>query len=351
MKIRTDASLYLSATLLLVFALSFWSGLRGLDGEDTKVYFLLYQNLIDEGITGIQSCQSFEPIFCGISLAVGYAFDSNVLVQYFWVFLYFTITLRAFSILYGLAFPENKFRFVAVLYFAFIAINYVDPQIVFFLTRQYVASAFLMLGFAKIAVDKNPSIDFLTATLVHFGAFPIALIAYICSRRFELRWWYLIPIFGLAFFIFYFIDTYSFEVYFESLKYKMMEYSDKNDGTVTLTQELKLFIYWGLSIWFFLRSRVRLVLALIFIYLFYLGTGFNELIHLRYYKYLESMSWPSALMFVFLFKREAPCIIAAALSLRIYKYLTLISPESSIFYLLVFLAGHVLSLPLSLLGF
>ena len=351
MKIRTDTSLYLSATLLLVFALSFWAGLRGLDDADTEVYLLFYQKLIDEGIIGIQSCQSFEPLFCGLSLVASYALGSSILTQYFWVFLYFSVTLRAFSLLYGLAFPDNKFRFVAVLYFAFIAINYVDPQIVFFLTRQYIASAFLMLGFAKIAGDKNPSINFLIATLIHFAAFPIALIAYIFSRRFELRWQYAIPIFSLVFLFFYFMDSYIFEVYFESLRYKVMEYSDKNDGTVTLTQELKLFIYWGLSIWFFLRSRVRLVLALIFIYLFYLGTGFNELIHLRYYKYLESMSWPSALMFAFLFKRDAPCIIAAALSLRIYKYLTLISPESSIFYLLVFLAGHVLSLPLSLLGF
>ena len=66
MKIRTDASFYFSATLLLVFALSFWAGLRDLDGADTEVYLLFYQKLIDEGITVIQSCQSFEPLFCDI---------------------------------------------------------------------------------------------------------------------------------------------------------------------------------------------------------------------------------------------------------------------------------------------
>lgn len=350
MRIRTDTSLYWGATLFLTLALTSWAGLRGLDGVDTKVYLLFYQNLIDEGIVGIQSCQSFEPIFCGLSLAAGYASDSNVFVQYFWVFLYFATTLRAFSILYEVVSPEYKFRFVAILYFAFIAINYVDPQIVFFLTRQYVASAFLMLGFAKIATDKSPSISFLAATLIHFGAFPIALIAYIFSRKFELRWRHAIPISGVVLLFFYFVDSYIFEVYFESLKYRAQEYSDKNDGDVTPIQEFKLLLYWGLSAWFFLRKRIKLVLALFFIYIFYLLTGFNELIHLRYYKYLESMSWPGVLMFVYLFKREAPYFIAAALSFRIYKYSTLVSPESSLFYILVYLAGHVLSIFFSLFG-
>jgi hypothetical protein len=249
-----------------------------------------------------------------------------------------------------LASPEYKFRFVAILYFAFISINYVDPQIVFFLTRQYVASAFIVLGFAKIATEKNPSISFLAATLIHFGAFPIVLIAYIFSRKFELRWWHAIPISGVVLLFFYFVDSYIFEVYFESLKYKTQEYSDKNDGDVTPIQEFKLLLYWGFFAWFFLRKRINLVLALFVIYIFYLLTGFNELIHLRYYKYLESISWPGILMFVYLFKREAPYIIAGALSFRIYKYLTLVSPESSLLYTSVYLARHILSIFLSLFG-
>ena len=188
-------------------ALSLWAGLRGLDDTDTVFYLLFYQSLIDEGIIGIQSCQSFEPIFCSLSFVAGYVVNSNVLVQYFWVFLYFTTTLKAFSLLYGFASPNYKFRFAAVLYFAFISINYVDPQIVFFLTRQYVASAFLMLGFARIATDKNPSICFLLATLIHFGALPIALIAFIFSRGFKLRWLHLIPLISLITLFFYFAST------------------------------------------------------------------------------------------------------------------------------------------------
>ncbi len=347
MKIQINAYFYWGGTLFLVLALSLWAGLRGLDDADTTVYLNFYQNLIDQGFIGIQSCQSFEPIFCGLSLAAGYALDSNLLVQYFWVFLYFATTLKAFSILYGLVWPDYKFRFVAVLYFAFISINYVDPQIVFFLTRQYVASAFLMLGFARIANDKNPSICFLLATLIHFGALPIALIAFVFSRGFELRWWHVIPFFSSIILLFYFFDSYVFEVYFESLKYKAGEYSDKNDGDVTPIQELKLILYLGLSAWFFLRNRIKLVLALFFIYLFYLITGFNDLIHLRYYKYLESMSWPSVLMFIYFFKKQAPYFIFAALSFRIYRYLILVSPESGIFYVSMFWVSHVFSFLLS----
>ncbi|CAN1499023.1 EpsG family [Burkholderiaceae bacterium] len=347
MNYSISAFRYFSIGLLIIFILSFWAGLRGFDGVDTEVYLLFYQKLIDNGIVGIQSCQSFEPVYCGLSFTAGYISNNIFFVHYFWVFIYFSTTFRAFSILYNLVSPKYKFRFVAVLFFTFIAINFIDPQIVFFLTRQYVASAFLMLGFAKIATDKNPSISFIIATLIHFGAFPIALIAYVLSRKFELKWWYTITLPGAVLLLIYFWDSYIFEVYFESLKYKSVEYSDKNDGDVTPIQEVKLILYWGLSAWFFLRKRIKIVLALFFIYIFYLLTSFNDLLHLRYYKYLESMSWPAVFMLSYFFKRQAPYFIVAVLSFRIYKYLILVSPESGVFNVSMFWARHVFSFLLS----
>jgi EpsG family len=334
---------YWAIAIILVLLLTFWASLRGFDDVDTEVYLYFYQNLISEGISGIQSCQSFEPIFCSLSFAVGQISQSEHIVQYFWAFVYFSVTLKAFSVLYSLINPNYKYNFAAIVFFVFISVNYVDPQIVFFLTRQYVASAFLMLGIARIATNKSPHLSFSAAILVHFGALPLAIIAFLFSRNFRpsKNQIFLIGIL-LLIFIFY-IDSYFIEVYKESIKYKIEEYSDKNDGDVTPIQEVKLLIYWGAFIWFCRQTRIRLVLAGVIIYLFYISTGVNELIHLRYYKYLESMSWPGVLMFIYFFKREAPLVISAALSFRLYKYFTLISPESSLMYLLIFFINNFIS--------
>lgn len=343
MKFKINTIQYWSLGILLSIVFSYWASLRGYDDADTEVYLLFYQRLIEDGIVGIQSCQSFEPLFCGTSFIVGNIFGSNVLVQYFWVFIYFLTSFKAFTIFYNIIHFDYKFKFDAALYFAFISINYVDPQIVFFLTRQYVAASFLMLGFAMVASKRNPLLSFGAAILMHFGSFPIALIAYLASRNLKFKRNELIMFAVLIIIILYFLDAYFIEVYFESMKYKIEEYADKNDGDVTFIQEFKLFIYLGLSVWLFLRTHTKLVLATTLIYLFYLFTGFNDLIHLRYYKYLESISWPGVFMFVYFFKENAPFIIAGALSFRIYKYLTLISPESSLPFLGEFYVNNIIS--------
>jgi hypothetical protein len=323
MKISEKKTKYWIGTFCLVFFLSFWSGLRGFDGFDTQVYLLFYQVLIDEEFVGIQSCQSFEPIFCFASLAVGYALRCNILVHYFWVFLYFLLTLKAFTLLYGVVSPGYKFNSTAIIFFIFVTINYVDPKSIFFLTRQYVASAFLMLGFAKIVAGKNSSISFIVAILIHFGALPIALIAYIFTRRSEINWRYVVIVASLIFILANELNNEIISIYFDSLKYKLDLYQDINDGDVTLIQQLKLILYWGLAAWFFLRNNQGLFFAVLFIYIFYILTSFNDLAHLRYYKYLEAMSWPGSLLFIYIFRKHVPYLIVAAASLRIINYLTL----------------------------
>jgi hypothetical protein len=314
---------YWVSTLCLVFFLSFWGGLRGFDGFDTQVYLHFYQNLIDEGLVGIQGCQSFEPIFCGVSLGLGHVSSSNIFVHYFWVFLYFLVTLKAFTILYCAVFPGYKINYAAIIFFIFVAINYVDPNAVFYLTRQYVASAFLMLGFAKIVAGKNCSFSFILAILIHFGALPIVLITYIVTRRSDIDWRYVVLAASVFFLLFYEFINDIITMYSDSLKYKLDIYQDKNDGDVALVQQLKLILYWGLSAWFFLRNNQGLFFAVLLIYIFYLLTSFNDLAHLRYHNYLVSMSWPGALLFICLFGRLAAYLIFAALSFRIINYLAI----------------------------
>jgi hypothetical protein len=140
-----------------------------------------------------------------------------------------------------------------------------------------------------------------------------------------------------------FVESYFLEIYFESIKLKLDDYSDRNDGDLTLAQEIKLFFYWALAFLYLKRENHKIHNALLFIYVFYLITFISELIHLRYFKYLESMSWIGILVLVNSMKKRAPYAMTSLLSFRIYKYLTLISPESSVFYMCIFLLMNIYS--------
>ena len=124
--------LQFSVMLISAMFLTYLSGLRGLTGTDTVTYLDFYQSVLTNGIGGRNGCQSFEPVFCVLSFIAVNAFHSPLVTQYFWVFLYFIITFKAFSIFYGLMGPKNNHTFVSTLFFIFICINYVDPQIIFF---------------------------------------------------------------------------------------------------------------------------------------------------------------------------------------------------------------------------
>src|SRR5258707_1128737 len=140
---------------------------------DTEAYYRFYRSLIDNGITGILSCQSFEPLFCAGSYAFSALTRSESGVHFIWTFLFYIISLRAFLEFWPIFVSENKYSVISLVTFLFVAINYVDPQAVYFLTRQYVASSLLMLGVAYCANNKNPLLPFALACLIHFGALPI----------------------------------------------------------------------------------------------------------------------------------------------------------------------------------
>jgi hypothetical protein len=319
---------------------SFWAGLRDHDFGDTAVYLLFYEDLINTEFNGLESCQSFEPLFCTASYLLSHIFQYSLAVHYAWAFLFFIITYFSLSILI-----DNSFKYVwtKTIIYIFISINYVDPQIVFFLTRQYVASSLLTLGIALFISNRSPVIPFLSAALIHFGSTPIALILFIFFqiRKNNTSLVFFIPPLLLLLAYIIFVESYFLEIYFESIKLKLDDYSDRNDGDLTLAQEIKLIFYWSLAFLFLKKEKHKIHNSLIFIYAFYLITFVSELIHLRYFKYLESMSWIGILVLVNSMKKSTSYVITSLLSFRIYKYLTLISPESGIFYMCIFLLMNI----------
>ena len=306
---------------LLIIGLVFWSSKRGNLGADTQVYLLFYEQSILNGLVSINSCQSFEPLFCVISFFVGRIFNSSLIVHLFWVFLYYLLSTLSFLKIYNLIGVKNYYSNF-LFYLIFALINFTDPHIIYFLTRQYVASAIVIFGVVRIIENKNPIAPFFLAFLIHFGVAPIIFILYIFSN-FSIK--KLLTLTGLligSFFAVILYDMYIIEVYFESIKYKIYAYQSKNDGTVTLLEEIKLLLYWFALILFASSVKPRLALALFFIYLFYIATGFNDLIHLRYHKYLISLCWPGVFVILLYFKRSGLPILISALSYRSFKYLS-----------------------------
>lgn len=77
-------------------------------------------------------------------------------------------------------------------------------------------------------------------------------------------------------------DTKSIQLHLSSVKNKISEYVNKNDGSTWIIENLKLVAYWAISILIFKRYRIKLVLAWTLIYLTYLLFGFNGLAQFRY---------------------------------------------------------------------
>jgi hypothetical protein len=171
-------------------------------------------------------------------------------------------------------------------------------------------------------------LPFAAAGLIHFGALPIAAVIFLVTRRrFD---WRLVAagLVGLFVFIYYLSELLVIDAYLDSLTVKIEEYTNRSDGAVTLTQEIRLFLYWSAAILMFRFTKPNLAIAYVLVYLAYLVSFQNDLYHLRYHKFLEAMAWPSAFI-LFCIKREATgYILVSALAYRIYKYITLLAPES-----------------------
>jgi hypothetical protein len=202
----------------IILLLGYWASLREVT-VDTEVYYLFYESIINYGWVGPQSCQSFEPLFCATSYFVSSLTDSPMLTHFFWVILFYGVTLKSFLIFWRICLPNSPYSFISLICFIFVSINYIDPQIIYFLTRQYVASSFLVLGLAYVAVDKNPKFPLIIALLIHFGSIPISILIYTFSRRKIINRNMVIVLILISIFLFYF-DSYIIEIYYESVKLK-----------------------------------------------------------------------------------------------------------------------------------
>jgi hypothetical protein len=326
--ISKTKTLYLIFGVLAALAMTTWASQRDVL-SDTANYYSFYRHLLTSGITSIFSCQSFEPLFCGGSYALVSLTGSEAAVHFIWVFLYYAVTLRAFLLLWPLFIPQYTYTVLSLLTFMFVALNYVDAQAVYFLTRQYVAAAFLMLGAVHCARQKNPIIAFACATMIHLGSLPIAALLFVATRP-RIDWKFIaVALAGLAIFVFYLANLTIFDFYLDSIQTRVELYANKNDGTVTIMQEIRLLLYWALALIIFRNARSNLFLPYILIYIAYLFTFQNDLYHLRYHKYLEVLAWPSVFILFGIQKEATGYLVASALFYRIYKYVSLLAPESA----------------------
>jgi len=296
---------------------------------DTEVYYSFYTNLIEQGITNVYSCWGFEPFYCAGSYAFATLTQSEAAVHFTWAFLFYAITLRGVLMVWpAFVSEQNVYSVISLVTFLFVSLNYVDPQAVYFLTRQYVAASLLMLGVAKSVTNRSPVIPFACAVLIHFGALPIAAVIFLVTRR-RIDWKLVAGALGVLFLgvYYYLTNLILIDAYVDVVTYKIGEYVAKNDGDVTIVQEIKLLIYWSFAVLMFWMTRSYMALAYVLVYVAYLFSFQNDLYHLRYHKFLEAMAWPSAFILFFIKREAAGHLMVAALCYRLYKYVSLLSPE------------------------
>src|SRR5262245_18848004 len=271
LSISKSKTLYLFGALLATLGLAVWAAQRKVV-LDTEIYYRFYRTLMADGLTSIFSCQSFEPLFCGGSYVFSSLTGSEVAVHFIWTSLYYVIMLRAFLEFWPRLVSPNRYSVISLATFLFVALNYVDPQAVYFLTRQYVAGSLLTLGVAYCLNKKNPLLPFALASLIHFGAAPIAaVIFFLTRRRIDPKLIAIGAAVGILV-LYNLVNFYVVDLYLDSVRYKFEVYTTQNDGTVSITQEIKLLIYWSACIFLFRIARSNLAIAYALVYILYLFT-------------------------------------------------------------------------------
>lgn len=321
---RTTRSFaYWMMALLWAWGLAEYSTSRDVFG-DIQVYYRFYDMLAKGTATSIAiGCSSFEPGYCGGSYIFRHATGSAANTHLAWVAAYYLITFAAIRDFWLHFFGTRRVGGLFMLVFMFVALNYVEPQQISYLVRQYVASALVMFGLGRVVVGRNPLLWCVLAMSIHFGSAPICALIILAHRGLPLKWLLVGAIGAIAI---YLSNSYLFELYFESIKYKFGEYQSKFDGDVTIVQEIKILLYLSLCVYTF-RNYRKIALIFILSYVFYLCTFPISLLHLRYYKYLEVLVWPSvfALAATPLFRRfDRACLLAAVSSIRLYRYVSVL---------------------------
>lgn len=295
MKINFNKFFYLCSVAFVTTLLVFYG-----DSEptlsDKAVYrdFFSYLSTLQDSVPyNLEACHSFEPFFCYFSYFLSYLLKSDTVVHWVWVYIYYIFTALTFLIFWHSLVGKQLYSPKSFLALSFVLIFFVDPVALFFLTRQYVAASLLMLmlSFALLGSNVLGLIAKIVALGVHFFSFFIIFINF-CTKTIRLNikffWMSCLLLIGIALLLSFYSDV---------LINKYYLYKNVNDGRVTLSEEVKLFIFLSMCILAFRKYRIvsncyallLLLYPLVFV---------NDLLHLRIYKYLIALSWPSVFMII-----------------------------------------------------
>lgn len=259
---------------LFVITYSYLITLRPIE-YDTKNYLIFYENLIEFDFS-YSVCSGFEPLFCFFSYFASLLHLSPIQIHYMW-------GLSAILlIVYAILKTEHPSTPKKIILIVTLSINFFNPSEIFFLTRQFVAGALLLNFF----VEKNYRHRFVWAALsflTHFFVFPFLIIFYLSQHKFKLI--HVVKL--LIFFSFSYVllsKIFPSEINYirATMEYKFFAYQGKNDGDVSLKDEIKFLLYFAISFYLSNRTTRKFLLLCFF---FYLVTFVNPLMHLRYHKY------------------------------------------------------------------
>jgi hypothetical protein len=295
MKINLNKFFYLSSAAFVITLLVFY-GDSGAIVSDKAVYrdfFSFLAALKDSVPYNLETCQSFEPFFCFFSYFLSYILKSDTLVHWAWGFIFYILTTLSFLILWHYLVGKRIYNLKSFCALCFVLIFFVDPMALFFLTRQYIASSFIMfmLVFALSGSHVIALMSKIAALGIHFFSIFLILVNF-CKRTIRLS-----VKFFLISFLFLISIALCLNFYSEVLIYKYHLYKTINDGDVALLEEVKLFILLFMSRLAFkkypdLSNYYGLLLLL------YPLTLLNDLLHLRIHYYLIALSWPSVFMII-----------------------------------------------------
>lgn len=252
---------------------------------DTAVYLEFYQKIQNLSYH-YANCMGFEPFFCYTSKLLSTSGLTPYTIQVFWSFL--TIAL----IIYGILRFSNKRRVKLIWLVIPLTLNFYNPSEIFFLTRQFVAGAFLLNFF----VSKERYGGFIWGTLAiftHFFCLPLILLFILSkSNLIEIvRANYKKMLLVIIFIVMLFPEE--INLIRAILEYKFYAYQGKNDGSVSALSEVKFLLYFATA-YYLADQKVRIFL--IYCFLFYCSTFLSPLAHLRYHKYFYFI-----FMYAFLF--------------------------------------------------
>jgi len=241
---------------------------------DTAVYLEFYDT-IKISSNNYSNCLGFEPIFCYGSKILTLFEISPFMVHTVWSFIIVLLTLIAI-----LRFDSSYIARTALLLIP-LTINFFNPTEVFFLTRQFLAGAFL-LNFFVSSSNTGRILWGGIAFFSHFFCLPLIMLFILSNHNIVqvLRKNYVIII--LASIIACVVFAEELNLVRATLEYKLLHYQDKNDGGVSALSEVKFIIYFGVA-YYLTGPKVRIFL--IYCFAFYLMTFLNPLAHLRYHKY------------------------------------------------------------------